>query len=72
MRLQPATCFLQMEVRRSSKDNTLIPLASDSYLLVLFYLEEIRRALSRTAFHLDPSRDSTQALRVLSKHTVVT
>lgn len=69
--LQPTTCFLQMEVRRSPKDNTLIPLAPGSHLLVLFYLEEMLGALSRTAFHLDASRDSTQPLGVLSKHTVV-
>ena len=71
VRLQPTTCFLQMEVRRSPKDNTLIPLAPRSHLLVLFYLEEMLGALSRTASQLDPSRDSTQTLRVLSKHTVV-
>lgn len=69
--LQLTTCFLQMEVRRSHKDNTLILLASDSHLLVLFSLEEVCGALSRTAFYLDPSRDSTQAFSTLSKHTVV-
>lgn len=70
--LQPTTCFLQRDTRRSHKDNTLILLASDSHLLVLFSLEEMRRALSRAAFHLDPSYDSTQPFSTLSKHTVVT